>query len=83
MAPFDTPFMRQIPDTLCDRFIVEILFPKQPLRAMALEIISVHKIEVSEGVSIFYKEKKNQYTSPYRIKDGQISYKLSFVREGP
>ena len=62
--------------------IVEILFSKQPLRAMAL-IISVHKIEVSEGVSIFYKEKKNQYTSPYRIKDGQISYKLSFVREGP
>ena len=50
---------------------------------MALEIISVHKIEVSEGVSIFYKEKKNQYTSPYRIKDGQISYKLLFVREGP
>ena len=49
---------------------------------MALEIISV-KIEVSEGVSIFYKEKKNQYTSPYRIKDGQISFKVSFVREGP
>ena len=50
---------------------------------MALEIISVHKIEVSEGVSIFYKEKKNQYTSPYRIKDGQISFKVSFVRVGP
>ena len=42
--------------------IVEILFSKQPLRAMVLEIISVHKIEVSEGVSIFYKEEKeNQY----------------------
>ena len=63
--------------------IVEILFPKQPLRAMALEIISVHEIEVSEGVSIFFKEKKNQYTSPYRIKDGQISFKVSFVKEGP
>ena len=63
--------------------IVKILFPKQPFCAMALEIISVHEIEVSEGVSIFYKEKKNQYTSPYRIKDGQISFKVSFVREGP
>ena len=63
--------------------IVEILFPIQPLRTMALEIISVHKIEVSEGVSIFYKEKKNQYTSPYRIKDGQISLKFHFLREGP
>ena len=41
-----------------------------------------HEIEVSEGVSIFCKEKKNQYTSPYRIKDGQISFKVSFVREG-
>ena len=29
--------------------ILEILFPKQPLRARALEIICVHKIEVSEG----------------------------------
>ena len=62
--------------------IVEILFHKETLRARALQIISVHEIEVSEGVSIFYKEKKNQYTSPYRIKDGQISFKVSFVREG-
>ena len=52
------------------------------MRARALEIIGPHEIEVSEGVSIFYKEKKNQYTSPYRIKDGQISFKVSFVRVG-
>ena len=63
--------------------IVEILFPKQPLRARALEIISVHKIEVSEGVSIFIKERKIKIPLPYRIKDGQISFKFHFLREGP
>ena len=41
--------------------IVEILFPKQPLRARALEIISVHKSKVSEGQSIFIKGKKSRY----------------------
>ena len=63
--------------------IVEILFPKQPLRARALEIISVHKIEVSEGVSIFIKGRKIKIPLPYRIKDGQISLKFHFLREGP
>ena len=63
--------------------IVEILFPKQPLRARALEIISVHKIEVSEGVSIFIKGRKIKIPLPYRIKDGQISLKFQFLREGP
>ena len=52
--------------------IVEILFPKQPLRARALEIISVHKIEVSEGVSIFIKERKIKTLLPYRIKDSWV-----------
>ena len=56
--------------------IVEILFPKQPLRARALEIINAHKIEVSEGVSIFIKERKINILLPYRIKDGWISFKL-------
>ena len=42
----------------CIGAIVEILFPKETLRARALEIIIVHKIEVSEGVSIFIKERK-------------------------
>ena len=63
--------------------IVEILFPKQPLRARALEIIRVHKIEVSEGVSIFIKGRKIKIPLPYRIKDGQISLKFQFLREGP
>jgi len=63
--------------------IVEILFPKQPLRARALGIISVHKIEVSEGVSIFIKGRKIKILLPYRIKDGQISLKFHFLREGP
>ena len=65
--------------------IVEILFPKQPLRARALEIITrrVHKIEVSEGVSIFIKGRKIKIPLPYRIKDGQISLKFHFLREGP
>ena len=52
------------------------------MRARALEIISVHKIEVSEGVSIFIKKRKINILLPYRIKDGQISFKVSFVREG-
>ena len=63
--------------------IVEILFPKQPLRARALEIISVHKIQVSEGVSIFMNGRKIKIPLPYRIKDGQISLKFQFLREGP
>ena len=63
--------------------IVEILFPKQPLRARALEIISVHKIEVSEGVSIFIKGRKIKIPIPYRKKDCQISHKFQFLREGP
>ena len=66
--------------------IVEILFPKQPLRARALEIIGVHKIELSEGVSIFIKGRKIKIPFPYRIKYGQIYLKGSnfqFLREGP
>ena len=54
VAKFDIP-LKKMPLSCT---IVEILFPKQPLRAMALEIISVHEIEVSEGVSIFLKKRK-------------------------
>ena len=57
-------------------------FPKQTLRARALEKIPSHEIEVSEGVSIFIKKRKTNILLPYRIKDGQISFKVSFVREG-
>ena len=42
----------------CYGAIVEILFPKETLRARALEEIIVHKIEVSEGVSIFIEKRK-------------------------
>ena len=49
--------------------IVEILFPKETLRARALQEIIVHKIEVLERVSIF-KEKRiiNILILPYRIR---------------
>ena len=63
--------------------IVEILFPKKTLHARALEKIPPHEIEVSEGVSIFIKKKKINILLPYRIKDSQISFKLSFLRVGP
>ena len=63
--------------------IVEILFPKETLRARALEKIPPHEIEVSEGVSIFIKKRKINILLPYRIKDGQISLKFQFLREGP
>ena len=62
--------------------IVEILFPKQPLRARALEIISVHKIEVSEGVSIFIKGRKIKIPLPYRIKDGHMHSNFNFLERG-
>ena len=48
--------------------IVEILFPKETLRARALEIIIVHKIEVSEGVSIFIEKRKINILLPHRIR---------------
>ena len=41
--------------------IVEILFSKETWRAIALEIISVQRIEVSEGMSIFTKKEKSKY----------------------
>ena len=63
--------------------IVKILFPKETLHARALEKTPPHEIEVSEGVSIFIKKKKINILLPYRIKDGQISFKLSFLRVGP
>ena len=50
------------------RSIVEILFPKETLRARALEIIIVHKIEVSEGVSIFIEKRKINILLPHRIR---------------
>ena len=53
------------------------------MRARALEIIGPHEIEVSEGVSIFIKGRKIKIPLPYRIKDGQISLKFHFLREGP
>ena len=49
--------------------IVEILFPKETLRARALQEIIVHKIEVLEGVSIFVIGRKINILLPYRIKD--------------
>ena len=48
--------------------IVEILFPKETLRARALEIIIVHKIEVSEGVSIFIEKRQINILLPHRIR---------------
>ena len=63
-------------------YIVEILFPKETLRARALEKIPPHEIEVSEGVSIFIKKRKINILLTHRIKDGQISLKLSFLRVG-
>ena len=53
------------------------------MRARALKIIGPHEIEVSEGVSIFIKGRKIKIPLPYRIKDGQISLKFHFLREGP
>ena len=64
-------------------FMVENLFPKQTLRARALEKMPPHEIEVSEGVSIFIKKRKTNILLPYRIKDGQISLKFQFLRERP
>ena len=52
----------------CYGAIVEILFPKETLRARALEEIIVHKIEVSEGVSIFIEKRKINIFIPYRIR---------------
>ena len=49
-------------------FIVKILFPKETLRPRALEIIIVHKIEVSEGVSIFIEKRKINILLPHRIR---------------
>ena len=63
--------------------IVEILFPKETLRARALEKIPPHENEVSEGVSIFIKKRKINILLTHRIKDGQISLKFQFLREGP
>ena len=41
---------------------------KEMLRARALEIIIVHKIEVSEGVSIFIEKRKINILLPHRIR---------------
>ena len=38
------------------------------VRARATKIIIVHKIEVSEGVSIFIEERKIKILFPYRIR---------------
>ena len=46
------------------------------LRARALEIISVHKIEVSEGVSIFIKEREIKIFPLYRIR--MVGYERNF-----
>ena len=51
-----------------EQSIIEILFPKETLRARALEEIIVHKIEVSEGVSIFIEKRKINIFLPYRIR---------------
>ena len=60
--------------------IVEILFPKESLRARALEKIPPHEIEVSEEVSIFHKERKNQETLGYRIRDDSMLLKFQFFK---
>ena len=55
-------------DVGCNTAIVEILFPKETLRARALEEIIVHKIEVSEGVSIFIEKRKINILLPYTMR---------------
>ena len=62
--------------------MVEILFSKDTLRARELEKIPPHEIEVSEGVSIFHKERKNQETNGYRIRDDSMLLKFQFLRVG-
>ena len=60
----------------CYGAIVEILFPKETLRARALEEIIVHKIEVSEGVSIFIEKRIINVLLPYIIRMVRYSSKV-------
>ena len=53
------------------------------MRARALKIIGPYEIEVSEGVSIFIKGRKNQETHSHKRKDGLILSNFDFLRVGP
>ena len=46
---------------------------------MVIKKILPHEIEVSEGVPISIKKRKLNIPLPCRMKDGQMSFKVSFV----
>ena len=51
--------------------IADLNCSTRTLRARATKLIPPHEIELSEGVSIFIRERKINIIMAHRIKDGQ------------